>query len=177
MTHATRSRHWVAMALTVFYYNASHVDASQRSAVSALFEKRPDSRNIGGVLARTGEAVTTDGACAAVCIHTHGCNSFNVGTVATTSDNSTNCELVRTDQHSLTSITPQPGWTLFTGEDRQTLADQLTHCIMPKCITHTCTSDTQVYTRACSTARICRSTESAAATFTRCLATMRHIRW
>ena len=115
------------MALTVFYYNASHVDASQRSAVSAPFEKRPDSRNIGGVLARTGEAVTTDGACAAVCIHTHGCNSFNVDTVAATaatSDNRTNCELVRTDQHSLTSITQQPGWALFTGEDRPALADQ-----------------------------------------------------
>ena len=113
------------MALTVFYYNASHVDASQRAAVSALFNKRPESRNIGGVLARTQEAVTTDGACAAVCIQKHGCNSFNVGPAALAlSGNGTDCELVRTDQHSLTSITQQPGWTLFTGKHRPALADQ-----------------------------------------------------
>ena len=71
-------------------------------------------KNNGGVLRHL--TVVSKFDCSAHCIRTSGCNSFNTGP---TSDDGRSrevaCELVTTDQNSLTTIVEQPGWTLFVG--------------------------------------------------------------
>ena len=82
--------------------------------VSKLFTALSGLKNNGGVLRHL--TVVSKFDCSAHCIRTSGCNSFNTGP---TSDDGRSrevaCELVTTDQNSLTTIVEQPGWTLFVG--------------------------------------------------------------
>ena len=72
-------------------------------------------KNNGGVLRHLTAASKLD--CTDHCIRTSGCNSFNIGSSSDDDSRSRKvaCELVTTDQNSLTTIAEQPGWTLFVG--------------------------------------------------------------
>ena len=70
-------------------------------------------RNLGGLMASSQARSRID--CMRACLRSQDCNSVNLGSVLVGS-NHVECELVTTDQNSLTSITEAPGWSLTVGE-------------------------------------------------------------
>ena len=80
---------------------------------SNRFAVRNGWKNVGGLLAGSRARSRID--CMQACVKSHECNSVNLGSVLV-GGNRVECELVTTDQNSLTSITEAPGWSLTVGE-------------------------------------------------------------
>ena len=80
---------------------------------SNRFAVRNDWKNVGGLLASSRARSRID--CVRACLRSQECNSVNLGSVLV-GENRVDCELVKTDQNSLTSITEAPGWSLTLGE-------------------------------------------------------------
>ena len=70
-------------------------------------------KNFGGLVASSQARSRID--CMRACLKSPECNSINLGYVSM-GGNRVECELVTTDQNSLTSITEAPGWSLTLGE-------------------------------------------------------------
>ena len=77
------------------------------------FAVRNGWKNFGGLLASYRVRSRID--CMRACLTSQECNSVNLGSVLV-GRNRVECELVTTDQNSLTSITEAPGWSLTLGE-------------------------------------------------------------
>ena len=88
--------------------------ACATSPQSRYFTERRAVRNGGGIL--TTSSVATDYRCAVQCLGLHDCNSFNIGPSSDPTEDGLACELLKTDQNSLTSIVDQPQWTFFVGK-------------------------------------------------------------
>ena len=80
---------------------------------SSRFVVRGGWKNFGGLLASSRARSRMD--CMRACLRSQECNSVNLGSVLV-GRNRVECELVMTDQNSLTSITEAPGWSLTLGE-------------------------------------------------------------
>ena len=77
------------------------------------FAVRNGWKNFGGLLTSSQARSRID--CMQACLRSQDCNSVNLGSVLA-GGNRVECELVTTDQNSLTSITEAPGWSLTVGE-------------------------------------------------------------
>ena len=93
------------------------------AAVSSVvrFEKRTGARHHGGTLANY--EVKSSKQCALRCVQHQECNSYNLGPVALSSgdgksQNSRSCELAKTSNNSLTTITGEAGWTYMLGKPK-----------------------------------------------------------
>ena len=88
----------------------------------AWFEARTGERNHGGRL--SSYEVKSSTQCAHRCVQHQECNSYNLGPVALndggdgSGGNSRSCELVKTDNSSLTTITEEAGWTFMSGKPK-----------------------------------------------------------
>ena len=116
----------VAIALTTLGFICSIMLNAAAAASSVVrFEARTGARYYSGRIRRYEVKSSTQ--CARRCVQHQDCNSYNLGPVALNvggdgiGQNSRSCELAKTDNNSLTTITKEVGWTYMLGNSEHSL--------------------------------------------------------